>query len=302
MNPRSADEPPTPRHVGTFTPSFVSVLIPVYNGETVLPAQLRALTQQDFDGNWEVVVADNGSTDGTRAAAAAFAEALPDLRIVDASDIKGPSHARNIAADVAKGDLLLFCDADDVVAPGWMSALVTAAARAELLIGVGVVTRTPERDSVAGPDHTPIPTSYRFLPWGRTSNLAVHREAFERVGGFDEQRRFGEDADLCWRIQLAGYRFAFVPEAYAAFRDWGTPREVWTRQWAFGKAAPRLYADFAADGAPSDSLRMVFGDLLRLAVRTPVWLLTADGRLRWWMQLAGLAGRGVGILKLRFSA
>lgn len=277
----------------------VSVVIPVYNGEDHLPAQLEALAQQTYTGDWEVVVADNGSVDATPAIIERFAETMPQMRAVDASGRRGPSYARNVGVGAAHGDLLLFCDADDVVAPDWVEAFVAASCSGELLAGVGVVSRDPEADNTESDDPTPPPSNFRFLPWGRSSNLALQRVAFDKIGGFDEDRLRGEDADLCWRVQLAGFGFRFVPEAFVAYRDWGTPREVWARQFSFGRASPRLYADYAGEGAPRERPRRLALDLLWLLWRTPRWLVTEAGRLRWWAQLAGLAGRVVGLVELR---
>ena len=71
----------------------VTVVIPAFNVAPTIEDQLAALAEQRFDGSWEVVVADNGSTDETRAVAARWAEKLPSLRVVDASQRRGVSHA-----------------------------------------------------------------------------------------------------------------------------------------------------------------------------------------------------------------
>ena len=98
----------------------LSVLIPCRNSADVLAEQLEALAAQQFAGRWEVVVADNGSTDATRAVAAAFAERLPGLRVVDASAARGPPprvQRRRPRASTAAA--IVFVDADDVVGPGY---------------------------------------------------------------------------------------------------------------------------------------------------------------------------------------
>jgi glycosyltransferase involved in cell wall biosynthesis len=70
----------------------VSVVIAALNAAATLPLQLAALAAQDYSGSWEVVVADNGSTDATVAIAREFASSLPHLVLVDASDRRGQSH------------------------------------------------------------------------------------------------------------------------------------------------------------------------------------------------------------------
>ncbi len=110
-------------------PELVSVVIALRNKGPWIGAQLEALAAQRYAGPWEVVVVDNGSTDDGPQVARAMAEPLPELRVVDASDRRGTSHARNVGAHAARGDLLLYCDGDDVVAPGWIEAMVEAAAQ-----------------------------------------------------------------------------------------------------------------------------------------------------------------------------
>ncbi|MYR59535.1 glycosyltransferase, partial [Streptomyces sp. SID625] len=79
------------------------------------------LGRQTYQGPWEVVVVDNGSVDGTPEVARAARAVLPALRIVDARDRAGESYARNRGIAEARGDLVAFCDADDVAAEGWLA-------------------------------------------------------------------------------------------------------------------------------------------------------------------------------------
>src|SRR5690606_39178219 len=101
----------------------LSVVIPCYNGASVIGEQLEALTRQSWDHPWEVVISDNGSTDGTRAVAGRFQGRIPSLRIVDSSGFRGEAHARNVGIEHARGDLILNCDADDLVADNFVAAM-----------------------------------------------------------------------------------------------------------------------------------------------------------------------------------
>ncbi|HKV06504.1 MAG TPA: glycosyltransferase family A protein, partial [Thermoanaerobaculia bacterium] len=104
-------------------PLKLSVVIPCLNAADTLGVQLEALAGQSWPGEWEVIVADNGSTDGSREVVERYRDRLPNLRLVDASDKRGQAHARNVGAAAATGEAFLFCDADDEVAPGWLAAL-----------------------------------------------------------------------------------------------------------------------------------------------------------------------------------
>src|SRR4051794_1840994 len=101
----------------------VSVIIPVLNGAMVIGDQLEALAQQTYEGSFEVIVADNGSTDGTRDVAALFAGKLAHLEVVDASARRGANHARNQAAAAARGRLLAFWAADARPDEQWLEPI-----------------------------------------------------------------------------------------------------------------------------------------------------------------------------------
>lgn len=275
----------------------VSVVIPVLNGSDVLPDQLEALTRQTYRGVWEVVVADNGSTDGTREVAASFTPRLPSLRILRADDRPGPSHARNVGAREATGDLLLFCDADDVVSPGWVEAMVSASEEAAVLAGTGAEARDPHSIDPSA-RRGPSLTTFRFLAWNRSSNIGVHRRIFTSLGGFDEERVIGEDVDFCWRAQLAGHQLRFVSDAFVAYRERSTLRAAMRRQFQFGRAAPGLYLDFQAAGAPHPSLRWIVMTLCANLLQLPRAILRGDVR-SWLNRVSGGFGRLVGWVELR---
>src|SRR5689334_1914994 len=82
-------------------PRKLSVVIPCLNAAATLGVQLEALIGQSWPGGWEVIVADNGSTDGSREIVESYRGRLPDLKLVDASDRRGQAHARNLGAAAA---------------------------------------------------------------------------------------------------------------------------------------------------------------------------------------------------------
>jgi glycosyltransferase involved in cell wall biosynthesis len=268
-------------------PPLISVVVPVLNGMPWIEHQLRALVAQQTEFEWEVVVADNGSDDGTRSCVLQWCERYPHIQLVNASARRGPGAARNIGVGVARGHLLAFCDADDVVRPGWLGSMSAALADADLVAGVfdfGALDGVPKS--------TPVPAATRqlgFLPFALGANLAVRREVFEAVRGFCEELSPGEDVDLCWRLQLAGYRFAVSADAAVEKRGRTGLRPVFHAAWAYGRCGPRLYERYRADGMRRD---------IRGAAKAWVWLVVASPglvdpkRRPQWVRTFGIrAGR-----------
>src|SRR5690349_507959 len=104
----------------------LSVVIACRNAATTLGVQLDALAREPRHAEWEILLCDNGSTDGTVALAESYRERLPNLRIVPAAAHAGPAYARNVGAAHSRAPWLAFVDADDEIAPGWVTAMLTA--------------------------------------------------------------------------------------------------------------------------------------------------------------------------------
>ncbi|WP_225726984.1 MULTISPECIES: glycosyltransferase family 2 protein [unclassified Nocardia] len=235
-------------------PEFVSVVIAVFNGLPLLDEQLTALAAQDYPDPFEVVISDNGSTDGLRA----HIDEHPlgrrlALRYVDSSAKPGISYARNNGAAVAKGDFLAFADHDDRVYPGWLSALVRAAADHDCVSGANEVTSLNDPE-VASWRPVPPPEARwdtHYLPFAQGNNVGFWRSAFEQIGGYDENlTHTGEDVDIAWRIQQAGMTLGHAPDALIAYRLRTTYREVWRQSVNYGRGAAEVYVKHRPLGAP----------------------------------------------------
>ena len=225
---------------------MISVVVPVHNGMPWLEDQLVALVAQQCPEPWEVVIADNGSTDRSAAFARDWADDHENFRLVDASTVEGAPAARNAGVQAAAGELLVFCDADDVVQPGWLASF--AKALDEVDVVAGVFDFWSLNGLRTSPDQPASMRQLGFLPAGLGANLAVRRQAFEAVGGFAEELLVGEDIDLCWRLQLAGYRFVIDFDA-------GWPSvSVPSSGWSFDRPPPTGGAgrrSTAATGRPA---------------------------------------------------
>jgi GT2 family glycosyltransferase len=271
--------------------ALISVVIPVRDGMPWIEEQLHALSAQNGIGNWEAVVADNGSADGTRDCVQRWSARDPRVRLVDASARPGAGPARNAGVRAARCSLVAFCDADDVVQPGWLEALREGLADSDLVAGMF------DMGSLNGrPQSHPIPPATKqlgFLPFGLGANLAVRRDAFEAVGGFRERLAaedqlelpVGEDVDLCWRMQLAGYRFTSAANAIVAKRDRSSGRATFRTGWAYGRCGPALFRHFRAKGMKRNFLG---------ATKSWAWLMLSIPRLlnpsrrNDWLRVLGL--------------
>lgn len=228
----------------------ISVVIPVRNGLPWIVDQLEALCGQDFEGSWELLVSDNGSSDGTQEVVRSFAGRLP-LQIIDSHGQPGIGPARNAGARAASGPMLAFCDADDVVAPGWLNAIANGLRDADAVGGhleeerlnaPGVVTWRPP----ATPGALPIP--FGLMPAPFSCNCGMRSGVFKSLGGFDEAWGVGaaEETDLYWRAQLAGHTLKYVPEAVVHYRHRHGLPALMKQYQTYGFSSARLVQRYAA--------------------------------------------------------
>lgn len=281
----------------------VSVVIAAYRGVPDIGVQVDALAAQRYEGPFEVVVSDNeGSSDLREYLDRHPARTSLAVRVVDASDVPGTSHARNVGTRASEYDLIAYCDQDDAVHPEWLRALVDASRGADL-IGGPLERRTLNDPVVASwralPDPAEPVVLGRYLPMSFGCNLAVRRSAFDAVGGWDESfPTAGGDVDFCWRIQEAGYRYGYAPDAMVAYRFRTGIRETFEQASEYGCAEARVARQHGAPG------RQWWWFVLHSAVviaTAPVWPWGWSRRRRGaWMWVTGnLVGRIRGSVRYR---
>ena len=299
-------------------PSLVSVVIPAYNAAATLGDQLDALAAQQFEDDWELVVVDNGSADGTADLARHHRRRFPAFTLVDGGLRRGHSAPRNAGARVARGELLAYCDADDIVAPGWLQAVTDAACHYDL-IG-GWLDARPLNDEATRSWHQPWPRERLrswLLPAAVSANLAIWADVLRELGGWSsEYEAGGEDTELSWRAQLAGYQLGFAPDAVVYYRYrsglWETARQA----YAIGVHCEQILRDFTVlrDGSYNGDGRAVVdhvdngeGSALGRAVARAAWLVTRlpylagsrRHRGRWISIAAEYLGRLAGAVRYR---
>lgn len=277
----------------------VSVIIPALNEEDHIGTQLDALSRSDFSGRWEVVVADNGSTDRTVDIVQSWEHRLPGLRCVDASDRRGCGAAKNIGAEQASGRVLAFCDADDVVAPGWLSALCAAAESSEVVGGASrIFTETPPGEEVESGFQRQPQSLFGFLPFADGCNFAIRSESFWSLGGFDEEITHAENVDLSWRAQIAGMELRFAEAAHVHKRERTGWRALARQYYRYGRSDVLIYDRFRSHGLSAEPPAAILRRYLGLVARTPLALVGV--RRRSWVVTASKAsGRLVGSVSSR---
>jgi GT2 family glycosyltransferase len=281
-------------------PPTLSVVLPSRNGAATIAVQLAALVRQSWPGSWELVVADNGSTDESVEIVEGFRDRVPALRIVDASGCRGIPATLNAGVRASSGRLFAFVNDDDEVADGWLEAIVRGLEKYDAVGGRLEYDRLNEPWAIEVRER---PQEAGLLEWGFLDHLpfaagaalAVRREAHESIGGFDETMiPAGEDMDYCWRLQQAGARLGFAPSAVTHYRLRHSMGALFRQGRNYGEAHVLAYKKHRARGlqrAPHPwrrGFRAWFGLARRLLlVRNKV----DRGRLVWH------AGLRVGMVK-----
>lgn len=283
----------------------LSVIIPCYNAENFIGTQLEAIADQQWSEPWEVIVADNGSTDNSIKIVNEYKSKLPNLRIVDASDKKGAAHARNVGVQAAKGDALVFCDADDEVAPGWLSAMGNALSIYDFVAcRIDIEKLNPQWVIKRGkhPQSFEI-QQYRyppFLPHAGGSTLGVKRWVHEMVGGFDESMSLLEDTDYCWRIQTKGIMLHFVEDAVIHVRLKSTLKGIFRQAYNWGQYNVKIYRKYLPHGMPKLSWRqgiLSWKALLRGFIRSIPKIRDKGDVAKWVWEFGWRLGRLKGSIK-----
>ena len=211
-----------------------TLVVPFVGSPAELEATARRFGAVRRAGPDELVLVDNSPEP-------AGEPAVEGARVVRDAAVHAPGYARNAGAAVARGDWLVFCDADTEPDPALLERLFDPPPPSAVAILAGGVVDDPQGDSLAArlARETEAMSqrqtlSNPYLPFAITANCAIRRDVFESVGGFDRSIYLGEDADLCWRIQQAGHRLEERPQAVVRHHSRTSLPALWRQRMRHG--------------------------------------------------------------------
>jgi len=200
---------------------FISIIIPVKNGEKTIKKCLDSLKNLHYT-NYEIIVIDDNSNDKTSEILSSY----EGIKVLKTSGV-GPSNCRNLAIKQAKGEYLAFTDVDCLVHPDWLNELLKGFAE-DKVISVGGDQQSPDDETKFGKLAQEFLKTVGFvsdyIKKGKTTiietqhnpscNVIYKKEIFSKIGGFLEELWPGEDVELDYRIkQLKQYKLKYNPLA-----------------------------------------------------------------------------------------
>jgi len=259
---------------------IVSLIVPAYNAADSLPACLAALKNQTWpEGHGEIIVVDDGSGDATADIATKAGAVVIHI------PHGGPAAARNAGVAAARGEIILFTDADCEPSPEWVERM-TGPFRDPEVVGAKGTYRTRQHSLLARLVQREYEIRYQrmarlpYIDFIDTYSAAYRRSVFNEYGGFDVAYPIpsAEDVDLAFRIARDGHRLVFVPQGWV----WHShPTSLWrylARKWSYGYWRALLYlhnpGKIGGDAHTDPALKVQF---LLFAVGS----LTAVGGLAW---------------------
>lgn len=282
----------------------LSVIVTAHNRADLVEDTLASLAEQVWDdGEWDVVLVDNGSTDHTAEVLERWADKMPvTARVVVATGPRDPSHARNVGVEHSAARSVAFVDDDDVIAPGYVAAIGTALRR-HPLVGARHEHRRLSDATMAryrGSFQTTGLGDVFGVPMVSGGGMGCRRSLWLELGGQDPTVGYGgEDADFSLRAARLGATAAFVGDAVYHVRLRRGLGPTFRQGRRFGATRVRLYRRHRTEigirpDRPGRVLRRWAGLVRRLpTVRRP------GPRLVWVWQLGRSIGRLQGSLSER---
>lgn len=228
-----------------YNKPFVSIVIPCFNEEKYIGQCIDSIRNQHYDSGFEVIAVDNSSTDDT------VRIIIDKGAILENAKKRGPAAAKNKGIEKAKGDIIVFIDADCVAHPDWLKRIVEPFQNLTTGCVAGEIIpndpKTMIEKFLCSKKHLfqSVNISHPFLPFAATANAAYKREIFEKNGFFDENLFIGEDADMSWRMQLfTNYKLTYIPDATVFHPHESRPKELFRQKRRHAYGSVMLYKKY----------------------------------------------------------
>lgn len=278
------------------------MIIPARNEESFLSQQLEALLNQSWVGEWEIIVVDNGSTDGTVELVKGYASVIDNLRLLHASEKSDKAYAVERAIAATGAAAVAVCDADDIVGEGWVAAIGTALQHHRVVTGPNELDRLnpPWLATSRGRSiEEPLGSYAGIFPCIRGNNWGVQRNVVGKIGSPLREGYFPvEDVEFSLRCWLDGIEIVGVPDAVVHYRYRSAARELWRQGLMYGSGRPRIARALRDAGMPHPRRFGGWKSWMMLVVLFP-GVVTKSGRARWLWTAGNRFGQLAGSIRYR---
>ena len=286
--------------MSTPAPTF-SIVMPAFNAERTVAAAIRSVLAQSR-ADFELLVVDNGSTDRTRDVIRPF-ETDPRVVVISLGENRGPSAARNLALEQARGRFLSLLDSDDLYLPTYLDDVADTLVRnpdagfafpdAWVLDGrSGRVRKTCTLADYARPDADPAAWLRQLVSYNVVHYMAmIPRDVLAVVGRFDERLQAAMDYELWLRIAAGGYPAVRIDRPLGVYRV--TPGSITSRRRLVTSSLCELYRIVAEEYEVDEDVRLLANRQLR---RTTIAWEALGHEGSWGARLRRARGRSLAVL------
>jgi GT2 family glycosyltransferase len=233
----------------------ISVVVCSYNAEPTLRDCFEGLRQLDYP-DYEVIVVDDGSSDGTAAITGDYG-----FRLIRTEN-RGLSNARNTGMEAATGEIIAYLDSDARPDPSWLSYLAhTFLTTKHAAVGGPNLSPPGDGEWAEGVANAPGAPIHVLLSDSEAEhipgcNMSIRKNSLQAIGGFDPQFRVaGDDVDVCWRLHQRGWTLGFNPAAFVWHHSRNSIRAYWKQQVGYGKAEALLQRKWPEKYNPAGHIR-----------------------------------------------
>ena len=223
---------------------FVSIIVPVYNGERTIENCIKSLLSLNYPASkHEIIIVDNNSKDNTFK----IIQNFPVIPLIE-SKIQSSYATRNTGIKKSKGEIVAFTDSDCIADKDWILKAVECFQEEKVgCVGGRILGYSPSNyiEEYLVKTGALSQGSIRFLPYAQTANAVYRRKVFDEIGLFEEHWISGGDADMTWRMQLhSGFKFAQCDDALVYHVHRSTLKGFFKQRMTWGYGEVSMYKKY----------------------------------------------------------